>query len=43
MTGKQPTSKIDALAQLAPLADALDDLEARMAELLVRTEDRELG
>ena len=34
--------KIDAVAQLAPLADALDDLEARIAELLVRTKDLEL-
>ena len=31
--------KIDAVQKLAPLADALDDLEARIAELVTRTKD----
>ena len=31
--------KIDAVQQLAPLADALDDIEARIDELLARTKD----
>ena len=31
--------KIDAVQQLAPLADALDDIEARMDELLARIQD----
>jgi len=35
--------KKDAVQQLAPLADALDDLEARIAELVVRTKDLTLG
>ena len=35
--------KKDAVAQLAPLTDALDDIEARIAELLVRTNELELG
>ena len=35
--------KIDAVQQLAPLADAFDDLETRIAELLARTNDLELG
>ncbi len=35
--------KKDAVQQLAPLADALDDIEARIAELLVRTKDLGLG
>ena len=35
--------KIDAVQQLAPLADALDDLEVRIAELLAKTRDLELG
>ena len=35
--------KIDAVAKLAPLADAPDDIEARIAELLARTKDLELG
>ena len=35
--------KIDAVRQLAPLADALDDIEARIADLLARTSDLELG
>ena len=34
--------KLDAVAQLAPLADALDDLEARLDELLARTRKLEL-
>ena len=34
--------KKDAVQQLAPLAEALDDLEIRIAELLARTEDLEL-
>ena len=34
--------KIDAVAQLAPLADALDDIEMRIAELLARTKELEL-
>ena len=34
--------KIDAVAQLAPLADALDDLEVRIAELVDRTKHLEL-
>jgi len=35
--------KIDAVRQLAPLADALDDIEARIAELVARTNELELG
>ncbi len=35
--------KKDAVQQLAPLADALDDIEARIAELVARTKDLELG
>ncbi len=35
--------KIDAVQQLAPLADALDDIEERIAELVARTEHLELG
>ena len=35
--------KKDAVAQLAPLTDALDDIEARIGELLVRTNELELG
>jgi hypothetical protein len=35
--------KIDAGRQLAPLADALDDIEARIAELVARTKDLELA
>jgi hypothetical protein len=35
--------KIDAVQQLAPLAAALDDIEARIAELLARTKHLELG
>ena len=35
--------KIDAVQQLAPLADALDDIEARIDELIARTKDLELG
>ena len=35
--------KIDAVAQLAPLTDALDDIEARIAELFARTKDLEFG
>ncbi len=35
--------KKDAVQQLAPLADALDDIEARIAELVARTNDLELG
>ncbi len=35
--------KIDAVRQLAPLADALDDIEARISELVARTKDLELG
>ena len=35
--------KKDAVQQLAPLSDALDDLELRIAELLSRTKDAELG
>ncbi len=31
--------KIDAVRQLAPLADALDDIENRIAELVARTKD----
>ena len=34
--------KKDAVAQLAPLTDALDDLEVRIAELLHRTQDLDL-
>jgi len=33
--------KTDAVRQLAPLADMFDDLDARIAELLVRTKDLE--
>ena len=35
--------KKDAVQQLAPLADALDDIEARIAELVAKTERLELG
>jgi uncharacterized protein (DUF3084 family) len=35
--------KKDAVQQLAPLTDALDDIEARIAELVARTKDLELG
>jgi hypothetical protein len=35
--------KKDAVQQLAPLADALDDLETRIAELVARTKELELG
>ncbi len=35
--------KKDAVLQLAPLADALDDLAARIAELVAKTEHLELG
>jgi len=35
--------KKDAMLQLAPLADALDDIEARIAELVAKTERLELG
>jgi len=35
--------KKDAVQQLAPLADALDDIEARIAELFARTKNLELG
>ena len=35
--------KIDAVKQLAPLADALDDLEARIAELVARPGRFDLG
>ena len=35
--------KIDAVQQLAPLADALDDLEARIEQMLRRTNDLELS
>jgi len=35
--------KIDAVRQLAPLADALDDIEARIADLIARTNNLELG
>lgn len=35
--------KKDAVAQLAPLTDALDDLEVRIAELVARTKDVALG
>ncbi len=31
--------KIDAVAQLAPLAEALDDIEARIADLMARTNE----
>ena len=34
--------KIDAVEQLAPLADALDDIEARIDELIARTKTLEL-
>ena len=34
--------KIDAVQQFAPLADALDDIEMRIAELLARTKELEL-
>jgi len=34
--------KIDAVQQLAPLADALDDIEARIDELVARTKGLEL-
>ena len=34
--------KKDAVAQLAPLTDALDDLDVRIAELLARTQDLDL-
>jgi hypothetical protein len=35
--------KKDAVEQLAPLADALDDIEARIAELVARTGSLDLG
>ncbi len=35
--------KKDAVRQLAPLADALDDIEARIADLVVRTKELGLG
>jgi len=35
--------KKDAVQQLAPLADALDDIETRIDELIARTKDLELG
>ena len=35
--------KKDAVQQLAPLADALDDIEARIEELITRTKNLELG
>jgi len=35
--------KKDAIQQLAPLADALDDIETRIAELVARTQKLELG
>jgi len=35
--------KKDAVRQLAPLADALDDIETRIADLIARTKDLELG
>jgi len=35
--------KKDAVQQLAPLADALDDIENRIAELIARTKDLELS
>ncbi len=35
--------KIDAVRQLAPLADALDDIEARIDELIARTKGLELS
>ncbi len=35
--------KKDAVQQLAPLADALDDIERRIAALIARTNDLELG
>ena len=35
--------KKDAVEQLAPLADALDDIEARIDDLLTRTKDIERG
>jgi len=35
--------KKDAVQQLAPLADALDDLEARIDELIARTKSLKLG
>ena len=35
--------KIDAVRQLAPLSDALDEIEARIAELIARTKDLDLG
>lgn len=35
--------KIDAVRQLAPLADVLDDIEARIDQLVARTKDLELG
>ena len=34
--------KTDAVQQLAPLADALDDVESRIAELVARTKELEL-
>ena len=34
--------KLDAVQQLAPLADALDDIEKRIAELVARTKDLNL-
>ncbi len=35
--------KKDAVQQLAPLADALDDVEARITELVARTKELELS
>jgi len=35
--------KKDAVRQLAPLADALDDIDARIDELIARTKKLELG
>ncbi len=34
--------KKDAVQQLAPLANALDDIESRIAELVARTKELEL-
>ena len=34
--------KVDAVQQLAPLSDALDDLEVRIAELAAKTKDLQL-
>ena len=35
--------KMDAVQQLEPLADALDDIETRIAELVAKTKELELG